>query len=250
MKTIILLLCLIIFAPFAAHAYKHKSEAEIAQMTPAQRVDEYAAENTYHGFRFDDEQPTLIKKYILLDGAKAFPRTAEIINEYDPTRSSGKSGQKAEHFDAMWEILISLDEFIVRVRASESGRQTIIAFERAIERMRAAGYEDKDEVSYKNYSRYRAAVRNIEYLKGINSVDTSVKETFWLEYRIKLSEAEMLELSNFLTGNYSDYPSWSKTIYFRDMTRFNYAGNPFWIRTFREPKRYYEKYLEFEKTKN
>ena len=58
---------MIAFAPFAAHAYKHKSEAEIAQMTPAQRVDEYADEETYHNFRFDDEQPALIRKYIWIE---------------------------------------------------------------------------------------------------------------------------------------------------------------------------------------
>lgn len=168
MKSIFLLLCLIIFAPFAAHAYKHKSAAEIAQMTPAQRIDEYADEQVYHGFNFDDEQPALIRKYILIEGAKAFPRIAEIIDEYDPTRSSGKSGQKTERFDAAWEILDDLDVFIVRVRASENGRQAIDAFKCAIERMRAAGYEDKDQVKRKQYSRFDAAVRRIEYIKGIN----------------------------------------------------------------------------------
>ena len=54
----LLLFCFLSFAPMveACAQYRHKSEAEIAAMTPTQRVDEYANEQAYHQFNFPDEQ--------------------------------------------------------------------------------------------------------------------------------------------------------------------------------------------------
>lgn len=252
MKATILLLCLMSFAPFVIQAqkYQHKSEAEIAAMTPAQRVDEYADEQAYHKYDVLDEHSELIEKYIRLDGVKAFPRIAEIIDEYDPTRSSGKSGRKGECFDGAWMILSNLDNFVVRVRASEDGRRALNALERAIERMRTAGYGQPDQHGWEKHGRIESAIADLRDAKGINSRDESIRETFRLEYKIILSNVELFKLSNFLTTKYSDYPGWSKTIYFRDFTRFNYAGNPLWVYTLREPKRFYEAYLEFEKIQN
>jgi len=252
MKLIILFLCLISFAPFTVQAakYRHKSEAEIAQMTPAQRVDEYADEQAYHKYDVLDEHSELIEKYIRVDGLKALPRLIEIIDEYDPRRSSGKSGRKAERFDGMWILLSNLDNFVVRVRASEDGRRAMDALERAIGRMRAAGYGQPDQHGWEKHGRIESAAANLKEAKGINSRDESIRDTLRLEYKIILSNVELFRLSNFLTKNYSDYPGWSKTIYFRDFTQFNYAGNPLWTHTLREPKRFYEAYLEFEKIKN
>lgn len=252
MKSALLFLCLMSFAPFVIHAqkYKHKSEAEIAQMTPGQRVDQYADEQAYHKYDVLDEHSELIAKYTRLDGTKSFPRTIEIIDEYDPTRSSGKSGRKGERFDGAWMLLGRLDDFVVRARASEEGRRAIDSLERAIERMRKAGYGQPDQFDWERHGRIGVAEITLRHLKGLNSTDAAAKDTFQLEYKIILSDAEMLELSNFMTANYPEYPGWSKKIYFRDFTRFNYAGNPFWISTLREPKRFYEAFLEFEKIKN
>ena len=38
-----------------AQAYKHKSEAELAQMTPAQRVNVFVEENVHHRYNLDDD---------------------------------------------------------------------------------------------------------------------------------------------------------------------------------------------------
>src|SRR5436190_7962399 len=107
MKSIIIILWLISYVPFAAleSDYTHKSEAEIAAMTPAQRVDEYADEQAYHKYDYLDQQHELISKYILRDGLKELPRMIEIMNEYDPTREDSRSGHKGERFDAMWMLL-------------------------------------------------------------------------------------------------------------------------------------------------
>jgi hypothetical protein len=230
MKQIILLLLLMSFASFVAQAqkYRHKTEAEIARMTPAQCVDEYAEEHAHHKYDVLDEQGDLIEEYIRRDGLKAVPRIIEIIDEYDPTRSLGKRGGKGERFDAAWMLLGMLDGHIVRLRASEEGRRALDALERSVERMRAAGYGKKDQHGWEKHGRFEGVVDLLKEAKGINSIDTSIKETFRLEYKIILSDEELLEFSNFLVANYPEHPSWSETDYIRDYTQINAAGNPLW----------------------
>lgn len=250
MKSITLLLCLTIFVPFAhAQKYKHKSETEIAQMTPVQRVDEYAEERSYHQYDTLDDYFILVDKYIRRDGLKAVPRLTEIIDEYDPPRSSGKRGRKGERFDAAWMLLDSIDGHAVRLRALEEGRRAIDALERSVERMRAAGYGKKDQHGWERHGRFNGVVRNIESAKGINSIDDSIRDTFRLEYKIILSDAELIEFSNFLVAKYPEYPSWSETNYFRDYTQLNEAGNPLWVYALKKPERYFEAYTELKKTK-
>lgn len=251
MKSIILLLCLITFAPFAVHAqkYKHKSEAEIAQMTPAQRVDEYSEEEAHHSYDTLDDYFILLDKYIRRDGLKAVPRITEIIEKYDPTRSSGKRGRKCERFDAAWMLLNSLDGHAVRLRASEEGRRAIDALERSVERMRAAGYGKKDQDDWEQNGRFNGAVRNIKSAKGINWRDDSIKHTFRIEYEIILSDDELIEFSNFLATNHPEHPAWSEAQLIKDKTQINEAGNPLQLDVLTKPERYYEAYSEFKKTK-
>src|SRR4051794_24309138 len=102
----LLILTLLFFGSFAfqVQAYKHKSEAEIARMTPAQRVDEYVKEFAH---RFDpfDLNSRIIEKYIHHDGLKALPRVIELINEYDPTQPGGESRDKGERYESGWSIV-------------------------------------------------------------------------------------------------------------------------------------------------
>lgn len=251
MKSIILILCLISFAPFVANAekYKHKSEAELMQMTPAQRVDEYANEQAYHKYDVLDEHSELIEKYIWRDGLKALPRIVEIIDEYDLTRTSGRQKRKGERFDGVWMLLTDLDNHIIRLRASEEGKRAMDALERAIARMQQAGYGQPYQSGWEKHGRIEFTKSVLKNIKGIGTTDEAIQQTFEFEYKINLSEAKLIELSNFLAANYSDYPGWSKIVNFRDYSRFNYAGNPSGGHTLRNPKRFYEAYLEFEKTK-
>jgi hypothetical protein len=252
MKTIILLV-LMSCAPLVIHAeeYKHKSEAEIARMTPAQRVDEYGEEQAHHKYDFLDEHGQLIEKYIWRDGLKALPRMIEIMDEYDPTRSSGKRGHKGERFDAMWMLLGDLDNHVVRLRGSDEGRRAMDALERAIQRMRAAGYGQKDQDEWAKHGRFEMAVAHLEQARGINLfTDPAIRETFRREYKILLSKEELLAFSNFMVAHYPEYPGWSETNYFKDPTQINKAGVPSRVRTMKKPERFYEAYLEFKKTKN
>lgn len=252
MRPIILLLWLTSCTPFAIPLqwYKHKSEAEMARVTPAQRVDEYAEEQAYHKYDFLDEQGRLIEKYIRRDGLAALPRMIEIMDEYDPTRASGKRGHKGERFDAMWMLLSDLDNHVVRLRGSEEGRRAMEALERAIQRMRAAGYGQPDQHEWPQHGRFESAVANLKQAKGINLfTDPAIRDTFRLEYRILLSDEELLAFSNFMAAHYPEYPSWSEMDYIKDYSRINAAGMPVRVHTMKKPERFYEAYWEFKKTK-
>lgn len=247
MKPMILLLWLmsITSAVIYAEGDKHKSEAEISQMTPAQRVDEWADERLHHRYDLSDHQYQLIKKYILRDGLAALPRMIEIMDEYDPTRGSGKSGHKGERFDACVELFSHIDELAVRLRGSEEGRRAIDALERAINRMRAAGYSQPDQDEWAKSGRFGVAVIYLRQSKGINDTDEAIRNTLRLEHKIQLSSAELLEFSNFLVIRYPEYPSWSE----RDFINiFDEAGNPLPGLVVKKLQRFYEAYLEFKKT--
>lgn len=250
MKPIIVLLWLMSFAPFVACApkYKHKPEAELARMTPAQRIDEWVDEQVYHRFDLDDDHADIIKKYILRDGLAALPRMIEIMDEYDPTRASGKRGHKGERFDACWLMLGYIDEFAVRLRGSGEGRRAMDALERAINRMRAAGYGQPDQHDWPEHGRFELAVSYLEEAKGINLTDRAISDTFRLEYKLLLSDEELRAFSDFMAAHHPDYPSWSEPQLVKDYTRFNAAGNPVQVRTMKKPERFYEAYLEFKKT--
>jgi hypothetical protein len=90
----------------------------------------------------------------------------------------------------------------------------------------------------------------LEEANGINLTDRAIRDTFRLEYRIVLSKEELLAFSNFLVARDPAYPSWSDTNYFRDHTQVNEAGNALAIHAMKNPKPFYEAYLEFKKTKS
>jgi len=251
MKSITLLLWVMSFAPSVIHApkYQHKSEDEIARMMPAQRVDEWVNEQVHHRYDLSDDHADIIKKYILGDGLKALPRMIEIMDEYDPTRFAESKGRKGERFDACWLMLGYIDLQAVRLRGSEEGRRAMDALECAIQRMRAAGYGQKNQHEWEEHGRFELAITYLEAAKGINLIDRAIRDTFRLEYKIILSDAELLEFSNSLATYYAEYPSWSETNRVRDYTQINGAGNQLWFRTMKKPERFYESYLEFKKTK-
>lgn len=249
MKLIILLLCLISLVPLVsvAQKYKHKSEAELAQMTPSQRVDDWVKEYMHHRYDVLDPQEDLIRKYILSDPLKSLPRMIEVMNEYDPVRF--REGKKGDWYDACFIMLGIMDNFAVRLRASEEGRRAINALEHSIERMRAAGYAVKKDGGSWNNGKFELAEHYLKYMQGVNDKDDDIKENLRFLYKINVSDAELVELSRFLTAHYPDYPSWSERHGVTDNTRLTAAGYPDTILIFSKPERYYQAYLEFKKTK-
>lgn len=251
MRTIIILLGLMSFTPWAPAApmIKHKSEAELISLTPAARVDEWVNEQVNHEFDLDDEQSDLIRKYVLRDGMKALPRLTEIMDEYDPTHR--KHEREGDRFDACVQMIGFLEFQAVRLRGSEEGRRAMKSLELAVQRMRAAGFAIKDGHAWDWVpdGRFEEADVYLQQAKGIALVDRAIKETFRLQYKLVLSDAELLEFSNFLVAHYPDYPSWSEKDFIKDHTQLNQWGNPLQFHVMKKPARYYEVYLEFNKTR-
>src|SRR5207249_12244630 len=120
-------------------------------------------------------------------------------------------------------MLNYLDERQVRLHRAEEGRRAMDALERAINRMRAVGYGRKDQYEWPQHGRFNLAVMYLQEANGINDTDEAIRSTLRLEHRIQLSDAELLEFSNFLVGRYPEYPSWSE----RDFIKiFDEAGKP------------------------
>jgi hypothetical protein len=251
MTPVIILLWLLSPAPWMPPApeYRHKSEAEIARMTPARRVDEWVNEQVHHRYDLEDDHEDIIKKYILRDAHAALPRMIEIMDEYDPTRFREGEGRRGERFDACWLMLGYLDRQAVRLRASEGGRRAMAALESAIDRMKAAGYGQKDQHDWPRHGRFELAVTYLEEAKGVNGTDEAIRETFWVRHKIQMADEELLAFSNFLVARDPTYPGWSGQDFIKDYSRINEAGNPFQRHVMKKPERFHEAYLEFKKAK-
>jgi len=219
-------------------------------MTPVERVDEYIDEHFHHRWDVLDEQGDLIEKYILLDGTKALPRIIERMNRYDPSRQNGNKITAYWKFEACWFLLNRMDVTAFRLRSSEEGRRAIDALEKSVERMRAAGFavDDIDDgEKHSDNGIYIMVGNEVKEMKGVNLKDKSIQEAFRILYKVKLSDSEILDFSNYLIERYPDYPSWSKMKMVKDETQINSAGNPLQFHIVETPKRYYEAYLEFKK---
>ena len=142
-----------------------------------------------------------------------------------------------------------IDNDAVRLRGSEEGKRAMAALERSLGRMKAAGYGQPEQDKWAQDGRFNLVELTLQQTKGINTSDEAIKDTLRLEYKITLSDAELLELSNFLAVKYPENPGWSEKNFLQDYTQINKAGNPLWIHTMKKPERYYETYLEFKKTK-
>jgi hypothetical protein len=226
---------------------KHRPETEIINMTPAARVDEWVNEEVHHQYDLDDDQERLLMKYVVRDGTKALPRLTEIIDEYDPARHGQK--KKSERFDAAFLMLSYIDRQAVRLRGSEEGRLAMKSLERAIQRMRAAGFPRKSEHKWDwvPNGRFEQAEDYLEEAMGISLTDEAIRETFRLTYKFVLSDAELLEFSNFLVAHHPEYPSWPERELIKDPSRLNKAGFPIQVRVMKNPARFYEAYSEFTK---
>lgn len=250
MKLAIIFFLITSFASQAVYSqrYKHKSEAELERMTPAQRFDEWVNEQVYHRYDLEDPQLEILRLRVSRDGLTAVPRMIEYLNGYDPTRPGGQSKRKGERFDTAWLMFGYIDVLEIRLRASEEGRRAMDALQRAIERMRAAGFEQKEMGDWE-LSRIELAKSYLKEARGINPTDTNIRFTLRFLYKIRLSEAEMLEFSNFLTARDPTYVSWSKGKGVQDPSEINAVGVPVRITVMIKPERYYEAYLEFKKAK-
>lgn len=208
--------------------YKHKSEAEIARMTPEQRIDEMIMEDGERTTNHEDYR-LLLQRYLHNDRLKGWTHLIELIDSYVPkTRDS--------RYSSALRMTEDIDERVVRLRGTTEGKRIIEAIERLSSRMRAAGKEDATESM-------------LRFAKGINFTDHAIRETMWVKYRIKMSDRELLEFSNYLVKRDPTYPSWSQRAFIKDYSRKNEWGNPRQVHIITKPAPYYQLYRVFKKNK-
>jgi hypothetical protein len=222
----------------------HKSEAELSRMSAEQHVNEYCREYARHDVSHM-EYGNLLADYIMLDGLKAIPALVKAINEFDPTRSTSK-GEKDRVCEAAEVMLSDIDQHVVRLRAVEEGKAAIDAMRTLVERMRTAHFDTAmSEGEYSRKARFGIALFHLQDLEGNNNYDRSIQHTLALRYRIELSDLELAQFVNYLASQDPHYPTWSRTAWYRDLSKRNEAGNPLQYRVVESVEPFYKAFLEF-----
>jgi hypothetical protein len=198
-------------------------------MSPEEKMDQMVLEQMFHVPALDDYRD-LLHLYIINDGIKILPRAIEYMNEYDPNVQECKERNDARLLTAAMYI-DNVDSAKFRIRAVENGRLAINALEQAIKRQR------KSRSDIGEYDGRGSLLPTLlEGIKGRSIKDGLIKETLEKQYNIKMSEAELMEFTNFLISLDPAYPSWTKILGWAEMTQT-------------ESDRYYQAYLKFRKIK-
>lgn len=226
-----------------AQASAHKSENEIARMTPEQRVDEACEEYARHGF-VDSVYQDLLEVYVGRDGIKAVPALSKIVDQYDPGPHEGNTKRKNSRCFAAEGFLSYIDENVVRLRGSEAGKQGIDAMRRLIERMRAAHFDSAESYD-SNHRRFQGSIFVLTRLAGVNGCDEAIRNTLRLQYKTSLSEKEFVDYVSYLIAQNAEYPGWSKLEETKHPTERNNAGYPIWYLVVKNPEPHYKAYLQF-----
>jgi hypothetical protein len=207
--------------------YRHKSEAELAAMSDSQLVDEDVKEQIYHMPALGDDYGFLIGKQIHQRGIKVLPILTEYIDKYYPQNASKCEEMR---FFMAYRSADGFDNSIVRLRGIKEGQLAINALERAVERMRTAGFDEADD---RHKSDFDSALLYLQGLKGINGRDEGIRHTLRVRHNVQLSDDELLAFSNYLVSLDPTYPTWSEV---------DKEGPTYLMK---ESKRYYEAYLKF-----
>ncbi len=214
--------------------YRHKSEVELAAITPAQRVDEYLKEMNYHrgdgiaNYTNGRDQREVIFDYLMKDGNQSLPALAEIANRYHPERE--EDIDLASDFLTAFYLAGLIDNNVIRVRGTEEGRSAIIVFEDVLNRMKKAGYADHNNKWNNDYLHNLDTLRVLQG-ERISFKDEKIRDTLREKYKIQISDEEMIKFSNYLTSVDPTYPSRCKLVH-----------DPIC----KDSKEYYEAYLRFK----
>ena len=219
----------------------HKSETQIARMTPEQRVEEACQEYARHGLA-DSGYQDLLESYISHDGLKAVAQLAKIVNDYDPTRPDG--AERNLRSEASEGFLGYIDGNVFRLRASDEGRRAIEAMRALLGRMLRAHFDTDD--SYDRRNRYQILVHSLKEIEDNSACDEAIRNTLKLHYKISLSDQELSHFTRYLILQDPNYPSWSEREEFKDMARRNEAGNPIWYVIMKNPERFYNAYVQYK----
>lgn len=212
---------------FPTNKYPHKSEAEIARMTPDQRIEEEVNETEHRSM--SDNHNEVIRKYRIQDGLKGWSRLVELIDGYQPKRL------RDTRFYAAMMIAAHIDDRVVRLRASPEGLRVIEAVERLSARRRAEGKDDE------------ILTMELRSMKGVSDADRAIRDTLWVKYRIRVTDHDLARFSDYLVKNVPEYPSWSEREVITDRSRKNKWGNPLQVFIMKKSDPYHRQYRSFKR---
>jgi len=211
--------------------YKHKTEAELEKLSPAQRVEEMVKEQYYHypiNAGHDDDSIRL--DHIREDGAKALPALTDIANQYDPTKPSD---WEESRLDTAFLLADDIDNIVIRIRAINEGRALINALEGVLNRMKAAGYGSKEHRWHRAYLIYSDDLKTLQG-KDYSRIDEYIRSSLSEKHKIQISDKELIRFSNYLTSLDPNYPSRCK---------IRFPPPPLLCK---DSSEYYEAYLKFK----
>jgi hypothetical protein len=221
----------------------HKSEEQIARMTPDQRVEEFCKEHVRHTFSFHDEYKDMLKGYLFKDGIKVIPQVIREIETYDPTKRESASQQKFRHYEAAAFILLQLDYHVFRMRAFAEGRQAIEALKRSSENQRIAHLNSKEANEYEIGRRYELHLSYVKQLEGISIFDAAIRDTLKYKYNIHLSDNDLVEFVNRLISLDPYYPGWSESKMYKEDPKIPTSK---WLRIYDNPEPVYLAYMDYK----
>lgn len=183
--------------------FEHKTETEIAAMSPEEKMDQMVLEQMFHVPFSGDDNYKLLHDHLVQDGLKILPKAIEYANAYDPKASECRDRANARLLTAA--MYLHLVDFVkIRLRGVESGRNAIDALEQAIVRKSKEDIENQKGSS----SRTNLLTTLLNQIRGGGIIGDEIQQALRDRYNIHLSDNEMLQLSNFLISLDPSYPSW------------------------------------------
>ena len=113
--------------------------------------------------------------------------------------------------------------------------------------MRTAHFDTAvSEGEYSRKARFGIALFHLQDLEGNNNYDRSIQHTLALRCKIELSDRDLTVFVTYLASQDPHYPTWSKTAWYRDLSRHNEAGNPLQYRIVENVEPFHRAYLELK----
>lgn len=189
----------------AERNFVHKSIGDLQRMSADQLFQEAVNEQIYHHMpATNDDYRFEISKLTLRVGERMYGPIIKAIDAYDPAHRSDCNWTR---FHIAFWTADSLDNRVVRLRASQSGKRIIEALQKAIDRMKAAGF---GEGGSSRKSDLNLAVQIINGLSGVNQIDEEIKQTLISKKGVAISDDRVEDFTNFLLSLDPKYPSWSE----------------------------------------
>ena len=223
------------------NGYIQKSEQELAKMTPRQLIDELVKidHDSFDSYAALANYQILIEKYVLKSGKAALSPLADDVKAYSPEKEKA-DGCAESRLSSALRLSNDIDRFEFRLRATNDGRLLIDAVEKAVDRMKSSD----DKRVLKLAEDYTNSPLNP--IRGINETDGTIRESLWRSNGIEMSDNEFIEFIEFLVSKDNTYPSWSQREFLSDC-KINPTGYPMQCFTMKDPKRFYDAYLELKK---